>query len=273
MLDRAFFSPPPDYGSPLLGARATDAQVTEQVRSRLSTLFDVERSLEVLESELAAFALDYGLKLNREKGVPQVNWDSTEVGALDFRHTGGPSAYHELVHVCQCLIGGAAAFGTEASRKYLLQKGRPAESFEELKPFIDSLTLEEKQTAFDTIVKPMESQAYSRYEESAFHATGFMGKRSKDRSTYRQRMKSVVSSFAEAYKNGSVPKLESNAESRVYGSIGHVARTNGETALLLGGAGLAYYSLAKRAVAIHPAMALPVAAPLGYLLYRSIVSG
>lgn len=273
MADRAFFSRPLPMNAHLNGGRLANPLVTGAVKDRLSGLFDKQSSLEELEKDLAAFAQDYGLKLNREKGVPQVNWDLDRPTELDFRHTGGPSAYHELVHVCQCLIGGAAALGTVAALKYLQAEGKSADSVEDLQPYLKSLSAEEKAQAMKDYVRPMEAQAYSRYEESAFEAAGFMGKKSKNNARYREKMKEVVAAFSKAYERASAPAVNTHLDAKIYGEIGHIARTNGETGLLLAGAGLAYHQLTRTAMAVNPLLGIPAAAPLGYLLVRSLVTG
>jgi hypothetical protein len=273
MFSRAFLNRPPKDGTPLDNGIAADSLVIKNLRSDFHQLLEQKPQQEQLQDGIVKIADRYGVQVNLEEGVPMVNWDEDEPGTLDVRHSGGTSANHELVHAIQCAIGGAAALGTLANRKFENEVGRPAQSVEELKSYLESLTFGERTQALNSIVKPMEEEAYHTFEEAAFHATGLMGKRSKNQGYYLERLGQVVDSYTEAYRDAAVPTLETGIGAKIYGGIGHIARTNGETALLLGGAAVGYSQLAKQAMKIHPLMAIPVASPLVYVLYRALVSG
>jgi hypothetical protein len=178
-----------------------------------------------------------------------------------------------MVHVLQCTLGGGAALGTRAAEQFVARMGRQPAHIDELKPFLASLTAADRQQAFADMVTPLEEQAYSRFEQSAFHVTGMFGRKSLDLPLYRERLGQTLEAFAQAYATATVPDLDTSLDARVYGGIGHLARTHGETALVLAGAGFAYSKVARALIGVHPLMVAPVAAPLGYLLYRSLVSG
>jgi hypothetical protein len=243
------------------------------LRSLLHSAVDGSDGLLTLQANLKDVATAVGVRMNLEVGTPLVNWDADKPAALDVRHTGGPSALHEMVHVVQCLVGGAAALGLAANEDFKTLHGRDAKTLGELAPFIDRLDDQRKAEAMKRVVAPMESQAYSRYEETAFHTAGMFGKKSKDYEAYKTRLKEVVDAFTRAYGEAAAPDLQTAVDAKVYGGVGHIARTHGEAALLLGGAFAAYYGLTKTAMRVHPALAVPLSAPLAYLLYRSLISG
>lgn len=273
MAKRAFLDRPPEGGAALVSGTPGNAMVTDSLKKDLQQVVKLSDDLEAMQDNLVQTAKDYGVDIEVSKGLPIVNWDPVNPAQLDLQHSGGHSAYHEMVHAFQCTIGGATALGTAAAEQFAEANGRQPKSMEELKPFLDGLSVGQKTRAMQTFVEPMESQAYSTFEETAFHATGMMGKRSKNQALYQERLGNVVDAYVEAYAGAQVPEMETKLESKIYGGIGHIARTNGETALLLGGAGLAYWQLSKQAMKIHPLMGIPVATPLAYLLYRSMVSG
>jgi hypothetical protein len=273
MFDRAFVNRPPKDGTPLNNGLSANRLVTTNLRTEFHRLLNAHPQQEQLQNGIVDIAERFGVKVNLEKGVPLVNWDEDEPGTLDVRHSGGTSANHELVHAIQCTIGGAAAMGTLASQDFESETGRPPQNVEELQSYIQSLTGDERAQAMQMIVTPMEEQAYHTFEEAAFHATGMMGKRSKNQEYYLQRLGQVVDSYTEAYQDAAVPRLETSIGPRIYGHVGHIARTNGETALMLGGVAVGYSALARQAMKLHPLMAIPVATPLVYGLYRALVSG
>ena len=273
MLRRAFADKPQADGTPLAGGTKGNPVVAEQLQQDFEVVSESTENIDTFAVTLGEVAGNYGIEMNTHTGVPLVNWDSAEPGRLDVSYSSGPSAYHEMSHACQTVIGGATALGSYAAKKSADAQGREAKNTDELKPFLEDLTPKEKETALATYVKPMESLAYAKFEETAFFATGMMGKLSEDQVQYKAKLEDVSSSFIDAYKDAKVPDMETNRESRVYGGIGHIARTNGETAALLGGAGVAYHFLAKQAMRIPPLMAIPAAAPLAYLLYRATVKG
>jgi hypothetical protein len=175
--------------------------------------------------------------------------------------------------VVQCVIGGSAALGQAAAEKFRFTMGRDAVSVDELRPFLKGLAEAEKRDAMQRVVQPMESLAYSRFEETAFHTAGMSGRKGHDYAGYQSRLSSVVEAFVGGYTTGTVPELDTKWDSKLYGGVAHVGRTHGETALLLAGGGAAYYGLTRLAMGLHPALAIPMAAPLGYVLYRALVTG
>lgn len=273
MFRRGFVDRPLSGGTQLRQSKPANNLVTDSVRAQLHGLLQGQPDQAVLEQGLDTLAKSFGVSINFQEGVPIVNWDPDRPAVLDARYPKGTSAYHELVHVVQCTIGGCAALGTAAAEKFQAQHGRAPRDLAEIQSFIPSLNAEEKRQAMDGMVVPMEDQAYSTFEQAAFHATGLMGKRAKNQELYRTRLGEVVEAYCHAYQTATVPNLETATEAKVYGSIGHIARTNGETALLVGGAGLAYYHLGRQAMKIHPLMAIPVATPLAVGLYRALVTG
>lgn len=273
MTRRAFVTPPVAPGAPLSGGVKAPEAIMTGLRGLLEKAVDDSDGLATLEVNLKAVAESYGVRLNLETGAPLVNWDAGEPAVLDVRHTGGPSAMHEMVHVVQCIIGGAAALSRAASADFKARHGREPRTLEELSPFLGKLDSQRKAEAMKAVVKPMESQAYARFEETAFHTAGFFGRKSKDLHAYKDRLKGVIGAFVTAYSNAAGPDLSTARDAKVYGAVGHIARTHGETALLLGGAMAGYYGLTRLAMRVHPALSIPLAAPLGYLLYRSLVSG
>lgn len=273
MARRALVEKPLAGGSSLpLGVKGS-APLLRALQERLHQAVDRCDGLATLEAGLKEAAASFGVRLIVGQGVPTVNWDSVEPAVLDVSHHGGPAAFHEMVHVAQCVIGAASALGQAASQKFVAAQGREPATFDELKPFLSALTRGEKAQAMQRMVKPMESLAYSRFEETAFHVAGMNGRKSKDLDGYKARLKQVVNAFVDGYLQAQAPRLETGVDARVYGGIAHIARTHGETSLLLLGAGAAYYGVARAAMRVHPALGLPLAAPLGYVLYRALVSG
>lgn len=273
MARRAFLEKPLPMGAPLpQGVKAPKLWV-DVVRSQVGKAIQSSDGLESLQANLKAVAESSGLKLELGGGAPTVNWDLKKAAVLDVKHGGGAGALHEMVHVVQCVIGGSAALGQAAAEKFQTLHGRPAQGAEEIRSCLARLSEVEKASAMKRVVKPMEEQAYSRFEETAFHTAGMSGKKSKDYAGYKQRLEQVAEAFAKGYERAEVPELATRADSKVYGGVAHLGRTHGETALLLAGAGAAYYGLTRMAMRIHPALGIPLACPLGYLLYRSMVSG
>ena len=253
------------------GARPASALVMTALREQLSEVVQGVSDLPALKLDLARVAGSFGVEIDYQVGTPTVNWSGP--GRLQVRESGGPAAFHEMVHVLQCCIGGAAALGTQAAEHFARQCGRPPANLEELKPFLASLTPQDRQEAFAAMVEPLEEQAYSRFEQSAFHVAGMFGRRSSDLDLYRERLGQTLEAFVQAYATATVPDLHTGIDAQVYGGIGHVARTHGETALLLAGAGYGYTKVARAVLGVHPLMVIPAAAPLGYLLYRALVTG
>lgn len=273
MARRAFWEKPLADGTPIQGGKPGDPLIARELTARMPRVLRKTGNLETFHQALSKLAREFGVEVEVSKGVPIVNWDSVEPARLDVSLTNGPSAYHEMVHACQCVIGGATALGSVAAEQFRQQYGRAATSLDELQPILAQLTPGQKREAMASYVVPMEDQAYSSFEETAFEITGLMGKRSRDQDHYRQGLRQVVGAYIDAYQQARAPVMKTRLESKLYGGLGHVARTNGETALLLGGTGLVYHQLAKQAMKIHPLMAVPVATPLAYLLYRAMVSG
>lgn len=273
MARRALVDKPLPMGSPLpQGVKAPKVWL-ETVQTDLNKAIESSRDLDSLQANLESLAAAVGLKLEVAGGAPTVNWDLKEPGVLDVRHLGGPGALHEMVHVVQCVIGGAAALGQAAAEKFQAQHGRAPLHAGEIRPYLTALSPAEKEAAMKRVVKPMEMMAYSRFEETAFHTAGMSGKKSKDFAGYKARLAEVAEAFVKGYTLAEVPRVETRTDSKIYGGVAHLGRTHGETALLLTGAGAAYYRLTRMAMRIHPALALPMAGPLGYILYRSLVSG
>lgn len=262
---------PAPGGSPIPQARPAHPLVMAHLKTRLTSVVEGLDGLASFKTGLDGVARDFGLTIDFEAGTPTVVWSAD--GRLEIRESGGPSAFHELVHGLQCVLGGAAALGTIAADHFRQAHGREPANLAELKPFLAGLTDQDRKLAFDQMVRPMETTAYSRFEQSAFHTTGLFGRKSRDLDLYRQRLGQTLEAFSQAYATASVPRLETATDAAIYGGIGHVARTHGETALLLGAAGFGYYHLARTAVGVHPLLAVPVVAPLGYLLYRALVTG
>lgn len=246
----------------LNGVQQEMLELIEQIRTARSV------DLEGIEGRFTRLAAHYGVDLRFSRGVPTVNWIGFP--RLEVSHTGGPSAAHELVHVFQCVLGGAAALGSQAARNFEQKHGRPARSAQELQPELKSLTSHDKEQAYRLWVKPMETHAYSRYEESAFEVAGMFGKKSRDTERYCDKLRETVSAFKNAYETATVPVLDSGMDARLYGGVGHIARSHGEAALLLGVTGTAYYGLSRAAFAIHPMVGMATMAPLGYMLYRCL---
>lgn len=262
---------PTPGGSPIPGGRPANPMVMAHLSARLAGVVEGLDGLDSFKSGLEGVAREFGLAIDFERGTPTVNWSGD--GRLEIRESGGPSAFHELVHGLQCVLGGAAALGTVAADHFRRAYGRQPANLAELKPFLAGLTEQDRKSAFDQLVRPMETTAYSRFEQSAFHTTGLFGRKSRDLDLYRQRLGQTLEAFSQAYATATVPRLDTALDAAIYGGLGHVARTHGETAVLLGAAGFGYYHLARTAVGIHPLLAMPVVAPLGYVLYRALVTG
>lgn len=273
MARRAFVEKILPQGSPLPQGVKAPELVMQNLGRELQWAIESSDGLATLEKALQTVARSAGLELSIATGAPTVNWDSARPGVLDVSHTGGPAALHEMVHVVQCIIGGSAALGHAAVTKFQEAHGRQPITMHELQPYLLGLDEKDKAAAMKSVVKPMETLAYSRFEESAFQTAGMSGRKSKHFGRYKARLHLVAQSFLKAYTRSEVPELKTDIDSKLYGSVAHLARTHGETGLLMLGAGAAYYGLAKMAMRAHPAMALPMAAPLGYVLYRALVSG
>lgn len=273
MARRAFLEKPLAGGASLPGGVKAPAPLMKALQDDLVRVIEGSDGLATLQTGLQDVAKSVGIELSIESGAPLVNWDSVRPEVLDVRHPGGPAALHEMVHVVQCVIGGAAALGHAAAEKFRSANGRDAVSVDELRPFLKGLDESEKRNAMQRVVKPMESLAYSRFEETAFHTAGMSGRKGHDYAGYQSRLKSVAEAFVGGYTTATVPELETKWDAKLYGGVAHVGRTHGETALLLAGGGAAYYGLTRLAMGVHPALAIPMAAPLGYVLYRALVSG
>ena len=262
---------PAPGGSPLIGGKSAQSMVVQSLHDQLEPVVKGVSNLASLKQDLARVGRSFGVEITYLTGTPTVNWSSP--GHLEVRESGGPAAFHELVHVLQCTVGAGAALGTRAAENFARQTGRQPSNIQELQPYLAALTPQDREAAFQEIVNPLEHQAYSRFEQSAFHVTGMFGRKSSDLELYRTRLGETLDAFSQAYATATVPQLETGLDAKIYGGIGHVARTHGETALVLAGAGLAYAKVARAAIGVHPLMAIPMAAPLGYVLYRALVSG
>lgn len=271
MLDRATLSPPPPPGSELQDAVPADPGTLEGLRTDLKQLLGdlkggfSEVKLRLFQARFARVAAGYGVEIAYHRGAPRTNWGGFP--RLEIYDQGGPAALHEMTHALQCCVGAVAGLSTETIDAMTATLGRkPTPS--EVRQNMPNLSDKQRQSAFETIVQPMETQAYARFEEGAFYATGMLGKKARDLDFYAPRASQNVDAFIKAYEQGRVPILESGLDARVYGRIGHIARTHTETAVLLGLAGYGYHRLVNYAMGVHPLAGACALIPLGCLIYR-----
>jgi hypothetical protein len=279
MLKRAFVDPPAAQGSALRGGVKAEGALMDNLRADLKTAVDripsdgqgglTNAGLDQFKGQFKEIAARYGVNVVFKTGAPTVAWG--DVPTLEVMGTGGLTDAHEMVHAVQTAIGGVAALSTAARDKVTREKGRPPRDDDEVRAAVATLTPAEREAAFAAIVQPMETQAYARFEETAFQATGMFGKRAKDVERYKAGLKDNVDAFCDAYLLAAVPRMETAGDARVYGTVGHLARTHGETAVILTGAGVAYKVVAAAALALNPVAGAVALAPLAYLLYRSVV--
>ncbi|MEW6279665.1 MAG: hypothetical protein AB1758_13640 [Candidatus Eremiobacterota bacterium] len=261
----------PAEGSPIPGGLPAHRLMVQEVSRELKALIAEVRAhgdLARVERRFTRIAGEFGVELRFSRGTPTVNWGRFPV--LEVRHSGGPAGAHELVHVFQCVTGGAAALGSVAARRFAEQHGREPADAREVMSALARLSDADRQEAYRAYVKPMETCAYARFEESAFHVAGMFGKKSRDLAGYCTRLEQTVDAFSEGYLTATVPRIPCGTDARVYGSVAHLARTHGETALVVGAGGLAQYALMRAAFAIHPVLGALSMAPVGYLLYRTL---
>ncbi len=266
MAARAFVDRKPEGGSALAGGVAGAACVARQLETDLHEVFDTVRDVGLGEDGLRNFqkhlgqvAQSYGVEIDYGKGAPIVNWGVFPT--LEVKDWGGTSAGHEMVHAVQCTIGGAMALGTYAALK------TGAQTFAQVQESVRGLSAAERKEAYQRFVVPMETQAYAHFEETAFEVGGMFGKR---QSGYADRLERVGRAFVRGYETATVPEISCGLDARVYGTIGHVARTHGETAVVLGGAAVAYGALARSALRASPLLGAGALVPLGYLIYRTL---
>ena len=285
MLRRAVVEGLPRGGAAIVGGVRADGLALEALRGELHAAVEAlavesgatldDRALGAFQARVGAIAERYGIPINYRRGTPTVAWDHAR--ALDVIDSGGGPAAHEMVHALQYLIGGVAALASAAAAKLHSETGlggspsgpSPA-SAAEIRGRIATLTPAEREAAFALIVEPMERQAYATLETGAFHATGLMGHRAKEASRYARRLDENIDAFADAYQAAAVPRLHTGPEAQVYGGIGHLARTHGETTLLCFGATAGYAQLVALACTIHPVAVAAALLPAGYLIYRAV---
>jgi hypothetical protein len=174
-----------------------------------------------------------------------------------------------MTHALQSCIGAVAGLSTRAKIDLQTTLGRQPTTAE-IRQSLPALGDTQRQLAFEQIVQPMETQAYARFEEGAFYATGMLGKKAKNLDFFAERAGHNVDAFVHAYQQASVPILDSGLDARVYGRIGHIARTHTETAVLLGLAGYGYHRAVQYAMGIHPIAGACALIPLGCLIYRVV---
>lgn len=269
MLDRALLSPPPKAGTPLQNGVKADRATLEDLRAELKQLLNELQSgfddakLRSFQSKFASTAASYGVQVEYRRGAPRTNWGTFP--QLQVYDQGGPSALHEMTHALQSVIGAVAGLSVQAKDAI----GRQATTAE-IRQTLPTLSDTRRQLAFEQVVRPMETQAYARFEEGAFHATGMLGKKARDLDFFSERAAHNVDAFVDAYQDASVPRLETGMDARVYGRIGHIARTHTETAVLLGAAGFGYHHLVQHALGVHPVAGACALVPLGCLIYRVV---
>jgi 1,2-phenylacetyl-CoA epoxidase PaaB subunit len=278
MAKRAFVDKKPEDGDPIPNGIPADPLVMERVRQELHQSVESLRvnhpdglsreALQSFKADLKNTFEKYGVDINFRQGAPTVAWG--DLPRLEVMDHGGTAAAHELVHAVQCAIGGAAALSTAASAKIRREKKRSPLSETEILATIRTLSPEERNIAFERIVKPMESHAYAMFEEGAFHATGMYGKKAKDVEYYARGLRDNIDAYCGAYKHAVAPVMDEGGDAKFYGSIGHLARTHGETALLIGGTGVAYTQLATLALAINPVLGAAALMPLAYISWRTM---
>ena len=278
MAKRAFVDKKPEDGDPIPNGIPADPLIMERVRQELHQSVEALRAnhpnglsakaLESFKGDLKETFEKYGVDINFRKGAPTVAWG--DLPRLEVMDHGGTAAAHELVHAVQCAIGGAAALSTAASAKIRREKKRAPLGESEIVATIQTLTAEERKLAFEHIVKPMESHAYAMFEEGAFHATGMYGKKAKDVEYYARGLRDNIDAYCGAYKHAVAPVMEEGGDAKFYGSIGHLARTHGETALLIGGTGVVYTQLATMALALNPVLGAAALMPLAYISWRTM---
>lgn len=269
MASRAFVDRKPAMGSPLAGGLAGAACVAraleQDMHEVLDTVADVglgEDGLRNFQSHLRSVAQGYGVEIEYGKGAPIVNWGVFP--ALEVKDWGGTSACHEMVHAVQCTIGGAMALGTYAA----LKSG--ASTLNEVREAVRGLSPAERKAAYERFVVPMETQAYAHFEQTAFEVAGMFGKKARDAAGYASRLEGVAKAFVKGYETATVPSSPAGMDARLYGTIGHVARTHGETAVLLGSVTVGYAALARSALRASPLLGAGALVPLGYLIYRTL---
>ncbi len=277
MARRILVDRPARGGEPIEGGRRADSSTISDLQAELrgalasfaATCPDgvTDTALERLQSRVKSIAARYGVPITFGLGAPTVSWG--DVPAIEVSHRGGGAAAHEMVHVAQYLIGAVAALATAASARIYQARGRQPRSTAEVKAAMTALTPKECKLAFEAIVTPMETQGYVTIEQGAFHATGFMGRRARDTANYVAGLNDNIEAFAAAYSTATVPALDTASDARAYGTIGHVARTHGETSLLFFGGAAAYAQVVAAAAATGPIAALVALIPAGYVLYRA----
>lgn len=273
MVERATIAPPPAPGSPLVGGVPGDSLTLDDLRGELKGIladlkdgFD-DAKLRSFQRKFAGTAARYGVQVAYHSGAPRTVWG--KFPSLEIYDQGGPSALHEMTHALQSCIGAVAGLSTEARERLVATNGRqPTPS--ELRQALVTLDDSARQAAFAKVVEPMETQAYARFEEGAFFATGMLGKKARDLDFFADRAGQNVDAFTHAYKHACVPSLDSGLDARIYGRIGHIARTHTETATLLGLAGYGYYRAATWALGVHPVAGALALVPLGCLIYRVV---
>lgn len=273
MLDRATLSPPPAPGSELQGATPADPATLEDLRADLKQLLSglqggfSDAKLRLFQARFARVAASYGVEVAYHRGAPRTNWGGFP--RLEVYDQGGPAALHEMTHALQCCVGAVAGLSSQTIDAMTATLGRqPTPS--EVRQNLPKLSDNQRQVAFQKVVQPMETQAYARFEEGAFFATGMLGKKARNLDFYAPRASQNVDAFINAYEQGRVPVLQSGLDARVYGRIGHIARTHTETAVLLGLAGYGYHRLVNYALGVHPLAGACALIPLGCLIYRVV---
>lgn len=278
MARRAWVDEKPADGTPIPGATPAPAPVLDALRGELHEVVSrlAARDERGLSPEgLAAFKGDlrdtfarYGVTIDFRQGAPTVAWGA--IPRLEVMDLGGTAAAHELVHVLQCAIGGAAALATAARDKIRAVRGREPLGESEIVAAVATLSDTERKDAFARVVEPMETHAYALFEEGAFHATGMFGKKARDVAYYARGLRDNIDAYCDAYTLAAAPVMEEGRDAKIYGNIAHLARTHGETALVLGGTGVAYSQLASLALALNPVVGAAALLPLAYLSWRTL---
>lgn len=278
MFRRVAFEKKPQGGEVIAGGIVAEGRLLSELQSDLrSAVLDLKQNhgdgltpaaLDGFEARLTEIAASYGVNLTFKKGAPTVAWG--DLPAVEVMHAGGDAAWHEAVHAIQFMIGGVAALSSAATAKIVEETGEPPTSRAQIRVAIDALSPQQRRAAFAAIVEPMDEQGYALLEEGAFHATGFMSKRARNVALYADRVVDNIDAYVTAYQTATLPQLGAAVDAKVYGGLGHVARTHGETTAIFFTGAAAYAQLIAVAASFDPVAGAVAALPAGYLLYRSV---
>lgn len=188
-----------------------------------------EATLKSFINDLKAVAKKYGIPEKDFVHIEKAFFSTADGGAKNIIIKGSKGIQHEIAHAVQLVQNRATALGDAALQK-LTKEGIEITDDAILKT-VKKLTNEEAEAAFKSIVRPLETQAYGRFEASAFQATGLGGKVS-DVARYSEALTEMIKAQGRALTTAVAPIPKVGLGARIYGTIPQVFGAGNKTMAL-----------------------------------------